>query len=65
MVLSDKEKEIYNRKRKLVYKRMPLERKLSPSIRQIVDSGLIELIKNNNHYFVTDMYIDYLEFFGL
>ena len=59
--LTEIEKKIYNNKRKLIYKRMPLNRKLSPTIHLIVDTGLISLIKNNSYEFISDMYIDYLE----
>ena len=62
MELSSEEKDTFNRKKRLIYRRMPLERKLSPIIHLAIDGGLLELIKNNNYLFITDMYIDYLEY---
>ncbi len=61
-MLTKEEKEIYEQKKELVYKRIPLSRKLSPVIHSIINKGLIELVKNKNYYFINDMYIDYIEF---
>ena len=59
--LSQEEKELFKRKKKLVVKRMEPMNRHSIIIRSIVRNNLIKLVKSNNTGFVCDMYVDFLE----
>lgn len=59
--LTEEERKIYDRKRSLIYNRMPKARRLSPIIRLTVDKNLVRLIKRNRVEFISEMYIDYIE----
>ena len=59
--LTEEEKSIYERKRNLIYRRLPLIRKVSLPIRMYIDSGLMTLVKNKSAEFISEMYIDFVE----
>ncbi len=59
--LTKEEKEIYKRKRELIYNRISDYRNVTPLIKLSIDKGLMKLIKNKRAEFISEMYVDYIE----
>ena len=59
--LTNEEKERFAFKYHLVHERMPFKRNLSIKINNIINDGLITLIKENREGFINQLYVDFIE----
>ena len=60
--LTEEEKELINRKKVIIDNALLFHhRSLTPTIKLIINRGLIKLVKDNKIEFITSMYIDYVE----
>ena len=59
--LSKEEKELYKKKKAVVYRRLQSNRFIHFDINYLINSSLHTLVKGNNLDYICDMYIDFIE----
>ncbi len=59
--LSEREKRLFKKEYSFIKKNLPLRKRFSSKINNIIVTGLIKLVKNNSGYYINNIYLDFVD----